>query len=356
MTYPSKVIDSQMVYLDPYLVDRERLQFGFSLKELAHQADVHYRTLRDIMNKEGVLPSKARDIAQTLKQDVLKLLAPWDPRYVVPSQSAGPLSGASEWESTGYLEQGRLAPNGLYYIVCRMQHRHTAGKLGRGKFYHLSRLPSAQRNEMTHRLSRHADVCACVGVHPHIVVNHTSTPVANDEGWWVIDEWVGETTLADHIEKEPWPLEKLPRLLHEIALGLEVLHQKKIVFRELAPARVLIADKGNRAVLTDFELAKLLDGSPSVSSEWPEDPFRAPEVEGGTVTEGADLYSLAMVASAAIAGPGFDPESVPPIETLKASNLPKRVLRLLMDSLGPLNRRSPELTPVLKELARWAEG
>lgn len=53
-------------------------------------------------------------------------------------------------------------------------------------------------------------------------------------------------------------------------------------------------------VLTDFELAKLLDGSSSVSSEWPEDTYRAPEVDGGWATVQSDLYSLGQVVLAAI--------------------------------------------------------
>jgi hypothetical protein len=354
MNLPPKKIEPNLAYLDPFLMDRIRINAGMSRKKLATEATLAVNTVLDAFNCGGLQPFKAKLLAQTLGCQVTELLAPWDPLYKVPANPPGPWSGSPEWEPIGYLEQGRLAPNGLYYVVFRMQHRHTTAKSGRGKFYHLSWLPPAKREGMRHQLSRHADVCARVGVHPHIVVNHTSTPVANDEGWWVIDDWVGETTLANHIKGEPWPLEELPRLLLEIARGLEALHQADVVFRELAPARVLMADKGGRAVLTDFELAKLLDGGPSVSSEWPEDPFRAPEVEGGTVAEGADLYSLAMVAAAAIAGPAFDPGHA--VTILKASSVPKRALHLLVDCLKPLDHRPSELTLLLKELARWAEG
>ena len=274
MSIPPKKIEPNMVYLDPFLMDRVRINAGLSRKKLATVSTLAVNTVLDAFNCGGLQPFKANLLAKALGCQVTELLAPWDTLYKVPTNPPGPWSGSPEWEPIGYLEQGRLAPNGLYYIVFRMQHRHTKAKLGRGKFYHLSWLPPAKREGMRHQLSRHADVCARVGVHPHIVVNHTSTPVANDEGWWVIDDWVGEKTLAQHLVENAWPLERCRALLHEIALGLEVLHQEEIVFRELAPARVLIADKGNRAVLTDFELAKLLDGSPSVSSEWPEDPFR----------------------------------------------------------------------------------
>ena len=147
------------------------------------------------------------------------------------------------------------------------------------------------REGMQAKLSRHAEVCARVGMHPNIVVNFSSTPVTGGEGWWVIDDGISESTLADHLQGGPWPAAKLPRLMLDVAKGLDALHRAGIVFRELAPARVLVANDG-RAVLTDFELAKLLDGSPSVSSEWPEDPFRAPEVDGGGPR---DPISIALV-------------------------------------------------------------
>jgi serine/threonine protein kinase len=354
MSLPPKKIEPNMVYLDPFLMDRVRINAGLSRKKLATESTLAVNTVLDAFNCGGLQPFKAKLLAKALGCQVTELLAPWDSLYKVPANPPEPWSGSPEWEPIGYLEQGRLAPNGLYYIVFRMQHRHTKAKLGRGKFYHLSWLPTTKRAGMQHQLSRHADVCARVGVHPHIVVNHTSTPVANDEGWWVIDDWVGEKNLAQYLVNNAWPSEGLPRLLLEIAQGLDALHRAGIIFRELAPARVLIADRGGRSVLTDFELAKLLDGGPSVSSEWPEDPFRAPEVEGGTVTEGADLYSLAMVAAAAIAGPAFDPGHA--VTILKASNVPKQPLHLLVECLKPLDRRPSELMPVLKELTRWTRG
>ena len=184
-------------------------------------------------------------------------------------------------------------------------------------------------------------MCARVGIHPHLAVNLTSTPVTKDDGWWVIDDWVGEKTLAHHLQNGPWPREHIPQLLLEIAMGLSALHKAEIVFRELAPSRVLISDKDGHAVLTDFELAKLLDGSPSVSDEWPEDPFRAPEVEHGDTTVQADLYSLANVAAAAVAGPGFNPGHA--VNVLRNAGMPKRLQKLLLDCWRPGSRPSVRL-------------
>lgn len=351
---PRKEIDSQLVYLDPFLVDRARVKMGLALKQLAVEAEVDYRTLRGVFDREGILPSTAREIAEVLNHEVLDLLAPWDPRYITPPNKHGPFAGSAEWDSIGYLEQGRQAPNGLYYIVCHMRHRHSPAKYARGKFYHLSWLPAANRETMRYQLSRHADVCALIGIHPHVAVNHTSTPVANSDGWWVIDEWVGEHTLADHLGSAPWPDEKLPRLLHEVARGLQAIHASNIVLRELAPARVLISDRDGHAVLTDFELAKLLDGSPSVSTDWPEDPFRAPELDGGMASVQADLYSFGQLVGAALAGPEFDPAQT--CDWIRQSQIPRRLQRLLVNCTEPSpESRKTNLSVLLAELERWAK-
>jgi serine/threonine protein kinase len=350
---PAK-IDPQLVYLDPFLMDRSRLNAGLSRKKLATLSGLAVNTVLEAFTGRGLQPEKARLLAKHLGCQVVELLAPWDPRYAPPTEPPGPWNTLSEWETAGYMEQGRLAANGLYYIVCRMRHRHTPGRQGRGKFYHLSWLPPTLRSGMQSKLSRHAEVCDRVGRHPHVITNLSSTPTVGEDGWWVIDEWVGEKSLAEHLQSGPVPSDKLPRLLFDSACGLEALHGAGIVFRELAPARILIADDDGRAVLTDFELARLLDGSPSVSSEWPEDPFRAPEVDGGDASIQADLYSLSCVAAAAISGEAIRADEV--LEILRQATFPKPLLRLLVACSEPIPARRPDsLAPLIKELARWAE-
>lgn len=359
---------SQLVHLDPFLVDRARISLGWSVKELAAQTrrkkkygdiqPVDYRTVMRIYDREGLFPGTAKLIADVLGQNVLDVLAPWDARYVAPALPAGPLMGEAEWEWEGYVDQGRLAPNGLYYIVCRMRHRHTMGKYARGKYYHLGWLSESLRESLRYKLSRHADVCARIGVHPRIAVNFTSAPAPARDGWWIIDHWHGERTLADYLREGRWPREKLPRLLHQIAEGLDALHRAQIVFRELAPARVLISDQDGSAVLTDFELAKLLDGSPSVSAEWaqehPDRLFRAPEVDGGQATRESDLYSFAQLALAALGGTSESYADA--AKRLSASELPKKLGRLLLNNLEPVPaQRSGNLGSLLKELSRWAK-
>jgi serine/threonine protein kinase len=345
-------VDRRLVYLDPNRVDQALLKAGLSRKAFAAKAAVSFNTMRAALNRRGVHRHTAHVIAKALGCDVMELLAPCDPCYVAPKELPGPWSIASEWEAEECLEPGRRASNGLCYIVHRMRHRHTAGRRGRGKYYHFSLMPDARKKDLLHQLSRHADVCERVKRHPHLASNLTSTPVASNEGWWVIDEWVGERTLADHLRSGLWPKERIPRVLHETALGLGALHTSGIIFRELAPSRVLISDSDGRSVLTDFELAKLLDGSPSVSSDWPEDPFRAPEVDGGSTTVQADLYSFGKLALTSVGANINDLDGAP--LALGLAGVPKRLARVLLDCMEPIPADRPkELAPVLKELGRW---
>ena len=347
-----KLDDIQLIYLDPFLIERKRINQGVSLKKLAGDMIVSMNTLKAAYHGEGVRAETARRLANQLGCQVTDLLSAQDPRYVPPASASSPMAGASEWEWKGYLEPGRVASNGLYYIVCRMKHRYTADRSGRGKFYHLSLMAPKVRNDLQDRLSRHADVCARVGAHRHVALNLTSGPVSGNAGWWVIDDWVGEQTLADRLESGAWPAADLPRLLLDVATGLQALHTAGVVFRELAPARVLISDQDGRAVLTDFELAKLLDGSPSVSSEWPEDPYRAPEVDGGSATVQADIYSFGKTAVAAAAGELVEHDAVPDI--FNKVGIPKRLAKLLIDCTEPVpGTRPAELASLLKELTAW---
>lgn len=356
MPLPPSSISPDLVYFDPVLITRVAINAGLSLTQLAAEAQVALNTVRDALRGKGLARHTAAAIARRLGRDVTDLLAPWDAWYRPPAEPAAPWSGAPEWEVTDYLNQGRLAPNGLYFVVCAMRHRHIPARRGRGKFYHLSWLPPATRDQLSAQLSRHAEVCARVGPHPHIALTLSSTPVAQQEGWWVIDDWVGPETLADRLDAAPWPRDKLPRLLHELALGLAALHDAKIVVRELAPARILIGEHDGRAVLTDFELAKLLDGVPSGGRDWPEDdPYRAPEIDGGGTSVQSDLYSWARVAVTALAREWPTPDRLPVV--LGQAGVPKKVQRLWLDSLEPLpSQRPPNMEALLPHLAAWRKG
>jgi len=265
------------------------------------------------------------------------------------------LPTSDEWEPVRYTSPWITAANGLQFRVCQMRHRHIKERLGRGKFYDLLDVPTDRREGLRAMLLRHPVVAGRLEVDPHVAVNLCAAPAAGGEGWWVVDQWVGETALSQGSAREPLPAAALARLMREIADGLAVLHAAGIVFRELAPWRVLLAERDGRAVLTDFELAKLLDGSPTVSpgaDQWPNDDYRAPEVESGNFDKRADLYSFARIFLLAATGRIPPVDEVEPVLTRLA--IPKRVLRVTIDCLAPdAGDRPRDIQAVQKIMANW---
>jgi len=213
--------DGPYVYLDPFLIRRRQINLGLSQTQLVGAMQVSPNTAKAAFRGNAIHPGTAHRLAKHLKCNVTDLLAPRDSGYVAPAIINGPMAGATEWETQECLEPGRVASNGLHCFVCRMQHRYTVSRQGRGKFYHFALMSPKVRSEIQDKLSRHAEVCARVGLHPHVAHNLTSTPAVGDAGWWVIDDWVGEKTLADHLESGAWTAADLCRLLLDVATGLQ---------------------------------------------------------------------------------------------------------------------------------------
>ena len=346
-----------VIYLDPDIIDRHLLHRGWTLTHLSEllprteKQGTRYKNLQRIRQRHGTLPSFAFAIAKELHADILSLLAPWDRLYKAPIADGH----VSEWEHAGYLRGGHHVPNGLFFIECRMRHLFTKDRLGRGKFYHLSLIRPDERQELTHKLSRHADVCRAVGFHPNITINLSSRPTHSEDGWWVIDDWVGEKNLEEILTSQLWPQDKLASLLQQIASGLGALHKAKVVMRELAPSRVLLTDDLSRAVITDFELAKLLRDVPTVSATWKDgDKFRAPEIIGTDATPAADLFSLAQLTAFVLSRGSEKPSSAASVIT--EASLPPKIEKFLVQCLERTPEKRPqEIGSLLDELNRWVE-
>lgn len=342
------------VHLDPFLVERAMLEVGLSRKGLVEDTGQSLNTMNRIHQRQGLRANSALLIAKRLGCKVVDLLAPYDPRYQLPQHGTGPGLGNSEWEVAAYLDQGRLTPNGLYYITCRLEHRFVQQRQGRGKYFHLSWLRPQVRSEIQHQLVRHAEVSARLGSHSNLTFTVSSQPAGGNDGWWIVDAWVGGQTLENQLQNGPLPAAIALAHLRAMAEGLKELHTAQVILRELSPQRILISDSDGRAVLTDFELAKVLDAPVSVSKDWPADPYRAPEIQGSAATVQADLYSFGRVAAAMFGGTSAmltDDEAC-----LDQVKLPSRLKSLLVKCLAPdPTMRPPSVEPLLKELTRVAK-
>ena len=87
-----KLDDGQLIYLDPFLIERRRINLGVSVKQLAGDMIVSMNTLKAAYNGEGVRAETARRIAKQLGCQVTDLLSTEDPRYVPPASAAATAS------------------------------------------------------------------------------------------------------------------------------------------------------------------------------------------------------------------------------------------------------------------------
>jgi serine/threonine protein kinase len=225
-----------------------------------------------------------------------------------------------EWVVIGKPSRWRPMSNGLQYKVWKMERHLVPGSFGRGKCYDLEDMPDEERSETEKRLMRHPAICDRIGRHPAIPTNKHAGFEGKDH-FWIIDVWEEGRSLAEVLDQGPLESGLLPQVMREIAEGLQVLHKNGIARRELTPEFVSLRASDHSVLLTDLELARVLDGSPPTPVNWKENPYVAPEVFSGRVDKRADLFSWGQILYHASTGqappklPGtglFDPVELPP--------------------------------------------
>jgi serine/threonine-protein kinase len=113
-----------------------------------------------------------------------------------------------------------------------------------------------------------------------------------------------EASLADRLRDGPLELDRTVDLAAELARGLDLLHGRGILHRDVKPSNVLL-DRDGTAALSDFGLARtrdstrLTDDGQLVGTPH----YLAPElIEGGDATRASDVYALGCVLYQCLAG------------------------------------------------------
>jgi serine/threonine protein kinase len=139
--------------------------------------------------------------------------------------------------------------------------------------------------------------------HPHILPVHD---FGDDAGrFYLVMRFVDGSTLRELIARRSVSLEDAVRLVAEVAEALAYAHRSGVIHRDVKPANVLV-DKDGAALLTDFGIAKLMEGTLHLTgtSEALGTPFyMSPEqIRGRTIDNRTDIYSLGVVLYEALTG------------------------------------------------------
>lgn len=146
--------------------------------------------------------------------------------------------------------------------------------------------------------------------HPHIV------PVegyGEAEGYiYLAMSFVRGKTMASYIKAGKVTLELCLRWVSQVADALEHAHQLGIIHRDVKPSNIIIDEKGN-AQLTDFGLARHIEGSNTLTGSMliGTPAYMAPEQARGVRSNAlSDQYALGVILYEIVAGRlPFDEES-----------------------------------------------
>src|SRR5437016_4911209 len=156
--------------------------------------------------------------------------------------------------------------------------------------------------------------------HPNIVAIH-DVGVHEGQHFFSMDYVQGQN-LAQLVGKQPLPPRKTAEYLRQIAEAIHYAHCQGILHRDLKPSNVLVDAATDQPRVTDFGLAKRLDGESSltITGQMMGSPgFIAPEQaspDRGKVGRHSDVYALgAILYDLLTARAPFQAESLPAIVT-----------------------------------------
>jgi serine/threonine protein kinase len=153
------------------------------------------------------------------------------------------------------------------------------------------------------RFAREARAAAAV-VHEHVVAIHD---VESDSATpYLVMHYVAGESLQTRLDRQgPLELCEILRIAHQTASGLAAAHAQGLVHRDVKPSNILLEQGVDRALLTDFGLARAADDASLTHTGYlPGTPhYMSPEqARGEPVDARGDLFSLGSVIYAMCTG------------------------------------------------------
>ncbi len=180
--------------------------------------------------------------------------------------------------------------------------------------------------------------------HPNIVTIH-DVGVENGVYYIVMEEIAGRPLNLIQERESPWALERMIRIMGQIASALDFAHGSGVVHRDIKPSNILVGP-GDHATLTDFGIAKAAAGTgltrTGVIVGTPE--YMSPEqAMGETVDHRADIYSLGVICYELLGG--------------RVPFTGEMLSVMLAHAYGqppPLRSLNPRLTPAVEQVIHTA--
>ncbi len=177
--------------------------------------------------------------------------------------------------------------------------------------------------------------------HPNLMQLHAVG--VRDGVLYAASEYLPGGALAARMTGQPLPVARALAIACDIARGLQALHRRGIVHRDVKPGNILFRANGE-AVLGDFGLARALGpplALPELADTAGTPAYMSPEQrEAAPLDARSDLYSLGVVLWEMLAGalpsaPGHDPLALRAVVTQDVPALPptRRWLQPLVDGL-----------------------
>lgn len=131
--------------------------------------------------------------------------------------------------------------------------------------------------------------------HPNICAIHEINETADGQRYICMAYYQGQS-LRDKIKNGPIPLELALNIFIQIAQGLAVAHEQKIIHRDVKPGNILITKKGEVKIV-DFGLAKLagVDLTKSTSSQGTAAYMCPEQIRGEKLDHRCDIWALGIV-------------------------------------------------------------
>ena len=227
-------------------------------------------------------------------------------------------------------EMGRGGMGIVYRARDRRLKRHVAIKI----------LPPelAFRSEIRSRFLREAETAAQLS-HPNIVPIY-SVDEADGIVYFVMACVDGENLGKRIHDRGPLPIGDARRILAEVADALAYAHIRGVVHRDIKPDNILLDTSGDRAMVTDFGIARaVIEGSDSrltaTGMAIGTPAYMSPEQAAGDreIDGRSDLYALGVVGYQMLAG------ELP----FNASSTPAMLVKHLSERPIPVDQRRPDV-------------